>query len=160
MRLVHVVAVKNLNAVVENNMIIFLRRIPANIKKQDIIDFINPLLKGRILQKKGHIENIKILVFRDDEKHTIEYHGLVSIDSDAVARRIIKKLNRKAIKGKHITVREYHHRLWQNDPRNSINKTNEKVVNSRRGNRRRSRLEKRANISIEFSGIESFQQNY
>ncbi len=159
MHLVHAVAVKNLNAVVENNMIIFLRRIPANTKKQDIIDFINPLLKGNIFQKKGHIENIKILVLRGDETHAVEYHGLVTIDSDAVAKRIIK-LNKKIIRGKHITVREYHHRLWQNDPRDNINKKNKKIVNTRQGNRRRSRLYKRADISIEFNGIESFQRKY
>jgi len=159
MHLVHAVAVKNLNAVVENNMIIFLRRIPANTKKQDIIDFINPLLKGSIFQKKGHIENIKILVLRDDETHAVEYHGLVTIDSDAVAKRIIK-LNKKIIRGKHITVREYHHRLWQNDPRINIDKINKKILNARQSNRRRSRLVKRGDVSVEFNSIEIFKRKY
>ena len=87
-------------------MIVFLRRIPANTRKQDIIDFIEPALKGGLLQKAGRIEDIKILVFEDTQTKIMEYHCLVTIDSEDVANRIIKKLNRKAFKGKHIPVRE------------------------------------------------------
>ncbi len=158
MHRVHVEAVKNLNAVVANNMMILLRRIPANTKKGHVVDFIDPFLKGGILQKPGRIENIKILVLKSDEMNGIEYHGIVTIDSDVVAKRLIKKLNGKAIKGKHIVVREYHHRLWQNDPRVNIQEWSEESATTRTANRRRSILKKEGNTSVEFSSLESFHR--
>ena len=62
------VAVRNLSVVVANKMIVFLRRIPANTKKHDIIDFIEPALKSGLLQKSGRIENIKFLIFKDTQQ--------------------------------------------------------------------------------------------
>ena len=85
------VEVSNLSVVVVNKMIVFLRRIPADTKKQEIIAYIKPFLKGRLLQKSGRIEGVKILVLKETQTNTIEYHGLVTIDSDDVARRVIKK---------------------------------------------------------------------
>ena len=140
-------------------MIIFLGRIPANTRKHEVTDFIEPALKGGFFQKSGRIEHIKILVLEDTQAKTIEYHGLVTIDSDAAAKRVIKKLNRKAFKGKHIAVREYHHRLWHNDPRINMHEWNEELVNKRKTDRRRSRIEEDADISDKFSSNDSFHRN-
>ena len=123
-------------------MIVFLRRIPADTRKHEISAFVGPFLKGGgMLQKSGRIEDVKILVIRDTHTNTMEYHGLVTIDSDAVARRVIKKLNRKAFKGKHIAVREYFYRSWHDDPRVNMHEWNEELANKRDGDRRRPRLE-------------------
>jgi hypothetical protein len=122
-------------------MIIILRRISENTEKDEIIDFLTPILKGSLLKRTGHIENIKILTLKDTLNDTIEYHGLVTIDSDAAANRAIKKLNRKVFKNRNVIVREYFHRSWHNDPRVNMHEWNEELENKRKNNRRRSRLE-------------------
>lgn len=150
--------VKNINVVVANKMIIFIRRIPANTRKQDIIDFIEPALKGGLLKKSGHIETIKILIFRDTHTKILEYHCLVTIEPEVVANRVIKKLNRKAFKGKHIAVREYFHRSWHNDPRVNMHEWNEELKNKRQADRRRPRLEVIPDLSNKFSSSQSFHR--
>jgi hypothetical protein len=149
---------RNSSVVVENEMIVFLRRIPANTRKQDIIDFIAPVLKGGLLQKPGRIEDIRTLVFKDNQTKTTEYHGLVTIDSDVAAKRVIKKLNRKAFKGKHIAVREYFYRSWHNDPRVNMDEMNEGLTNKRQGDRRRSKLEAISEVSVDFSSSKDFHR--
>lgn len=151
--------VKNLSVVVVHSMIIFLGRIPANTRKHEITDHITPALKGGLFQKSGRIENIKILVLKDKNTNTLEYHGLVTIDPDAAAKRVIKKLNRKVFKGKHIAVREYHLRSWHNDPRLNMHEYNEELINKRNGDRRRSRIEEDEDISGNFSSNEVFHRN-
>jgi len=143
---------------VVNKMIVFLRRIPADTRKQDLVTYIEPFLKGGMLQKSGRIEGIKILVLKETQTNTMEYHGLVTIDSDAAARRVIKKLNRKAFKGKHIAVREYFYRSWHYDPRINMDKRNEELVNKRQGDRRRPRLEPVVAESAEFGSPSDFHR--
>lgn len=139
-------------------MIIFLRRIPGNTKKHEIIDFINPILKGGLFQKSGHIEQIKILVLKNTQNNILEFHGLVTIDSEQVGKRIIKKLNRKYFKDKPIAVREYHHRTWHNDPRINMHEQNEELVNRRRSDRRRARLEVVEDVPTQFSSNQNFHR--
>jgi hypothetical protein len=152
------VVARNLNVVVVNKMIVFLRRIPANTRKRDVVEFIGPALKGGVLQKSGRIEDIKILVFKDTQTKAMEYHCLVTIDSDTVANRVIKKLNRKTFKGKHIAVREYFHRSWHNDPRINMGQSNEERMNKRQGGRRQQRLEVVTDMSDVFSSSKSFHR--
>jgi len=132
-------------------MIIILRRIPENTKESEIIMFVSPILKGNFLKKTGHIEYIKILTLKDTQRNTIEHHGLVTIDSDAAAKRVIKQLNRKPLKNKNITIREYFYRSWHNDPRVNMGQWNEELENKRKGSRRRARLEIVTEESIKFS---------
>lgn len=151
MHLVRVAVEKNSNDAVENNMIIILRRIPADTNKQDILDYLNPVLKGGVFQKPGYIEGIKILILRDTQNKELEYHALVTIDSDSAASRVIKKLNRKVFLGKHIAVREYFHRSWHNDPRINIAAYSKKLLNKRKGDRRQAKLELVDSVSVKFS---------
>lgn len=117
-------------------MIIILKNIPANTEDEQIEDFIQPALNGGFLSKNGYIEDILILALNDRKTHRVEYYGLVRITPDSVAKRVIKKLNRKKISGKHINVSDYRIRHWQNDPR--INRAKiDKLLDKRRGERRR-----------------------
>jgi len=143
---------------VVNKMIVFLRRVPANTRKKDIVAFIGPVLKGGVLQKSGRIEDIKMLVFKNAETKTKEFHCLVTIDSDTVANRVIKKLNRKVFKGKHIAVREYFHRSWHNDSRINMDQCNEELMDKRQGSRRQQRLEVVTDMSDIFSSSENFHR--
>ncbi len=118
-------------------MIIFLRRINASTNKSQIIGFIEPNLNGGFFHKSGKIQNVKIMILKDAQNNNLEYHGLVTINSDAVAKRIIKKLNRKVLNGKAIMVREFQFRSWQNDPRINMHELNEEIFDKRKGSRRR-----------------------
>jgi len=135
-------------------MLILLRRIPQNTNEQDIIDFLEPALKGGLFKKTGHIESIQILVLKDTQRKTIEFHGLVSIDSEAAANRVIKDLNKTTFKNKPILVREYFHRSWHNDPRINMRQWNEELVDKRKSSRRRPRLEVVTKESLTFSDSE------
>lgn len=117
-------------------MIVFFRRIPEQTNSQDIIDLVEPIVTGRIYQKSGYIEDIKFLTLKDTQTKALEFHALVSIDSDIAAERVIKKLNRKLFNGKHIAVREYHYRNWHNDPRINMHEWNEELANKRKLERR------------------------
>ncbi len=98
-------------------MIVFLQRIPQEARIEDIIDFIQPVLKGGMFKKSGQIAKIEIVILKDSVANKMEYHAQVTIEPDAVAGRVIAQLNRKPILGKHIAVREFVYRLWKNDRR-------------------------------------------
>ena len=159
MHLAPVAAERNINDAAVNKMIVFLRRIPANTKKHEISDYLEPILKGGLLQKSGRIENIKILVMKDTQTNALEFHGLVKIDLESAAQRVIKKLNRKVFKGKNIAVREYFYRTWHNDPRMNMHEWNEELANKRKGDRRRTRLEVEADLTNSFTTNENFHRS-
>jgi hypothetical protein len=98
-------------------MIIILKNIPAKIQKQDIKNFIMPIVKGGWFSKRGQINSIVILAQKNIRTHIIEYHCLVGIHPNVVAERVIKKLHRKIIAGKYIAISEYKIRDWHNDKR-------------------------------------------
>jgi len=132
-------------------MILILRRIPQNTTKREIVDFLAPVLKGGFFKKSGHIDNVNILVLKDNRRNTIEYHGIATIDSDIAASRAIKRLNRTEFKNRTILVREYFYRSWHNDPRVNMHQWNEELADKRKANRRRARLEVVTEESIKFS---------
>ena len=138
-------------------MNIFLRRIPANTKHQEISDFIAPALKGSFLQKTGRIVRIEILVLQDTRAGTIEYHGLVTLDSQESVSRVVKKLKNQRLNGRLVTVRPYFHRSWYNDPRQLHPQPDPSIVERRKGDRRRGKhLEVIKNASDRFSSEDDF----
>jgi len=136
-------------------MIIILKNIPANTQTKEIEEFIWPAVKGGFLSKSGEIESIQIKGQRDIQLNLTEFHALVRIEPNAVAVRVIKKLNRKPFKGKHTAIDEFHHRNWHNDRRTDAQQT---VKDRRHADRRRSHLEMIENISHLFSGQKSFHR--
>lgn len=135
-------------------MIIILKKIPANTNNMQIKEFIKPALKGGVFSKSGRIDNISFLVKKNIKTQHVEYHALVTIMPDSVARRVIKKLNGKRINGKHIVVNEYRHRSWHNDPR--INPIVTMYHDRRKGDRRCDSVEvgqkTMEDFSVLFSG--------
>lgn len=139
-------------------MIIILKNIPGTTKAYEIEKFIQPGLKGGLFRRTGHIESIFIQALKDTRFNSVEYHGLIRVIPDPVAKRVIKALNGKQLRGKRIAVNEYHIRIWRNDRRSNsqINKFNER----REGDRRRYYLEKIENISLEFSSESGFHRKF
>ncbi len=158
MHLVLVVVVKNLSVVVASKMIIILKRIPENTKKIDIIEYLSPVIKGKIFQKTGVIEKVQIQALKDPQSHSIEFHGIVTINSDEAANRVIKKFNRKVFKGKNIAISEYHNRSWRNDRRINSPNDDEDLKSKRKFDRRRSDLKRKNTSVVSYTSHESFHR--
>jgi hypothetical protein len=136
-------------------MIIILKNIPANTQNKEIEEFIWPAVKGGFFCKSGKIESVQIKGQRDIQLNLAEFHALVRIEPDAVAMRVIKKLNRKLFKGRHTAIDEFHYRDWHNDRRSDAQQT---ASDRRHADRRRYHLEVIEDISRLFNGIKSFHR--
>ncbi len=137
-------------------MIVILKRIPENTQKVDIIDYLSPVIKGKVFQKPGVIERVQIKALKDPQTHTIEFYGLVVIDSDEVADRVIKKFNRKVFKGKNIAVTKFHTRSWQNDRRILLDLPDKDFKSRRVVDRRRFALKEKKTEAVSYTSQENF----
>ena len=140
-------------------MIIIIGKISAKTRKQDLINFVHPTIKGNFFQKPGQLTYVKVVTHIDKLSEKIHYYGMILIPSDIVAERVIRKLNKKRLLGALVTVRKYHSRSWRNDPRVNNAQFNNELKNMRKGDRRQSSLEERKQTTIEFTGHKSFSRN-
>ena len=88
-------------------------------------------------------------------------YGIVSIDSDRLAKKAIKKLNYKKIHGHMVVIREFHHRASQNDKR-ALNWRMKGWENEERRSRER-RLKRKVVKNLddyEISGLSGFSRKY
>ena len=110
-------------------------------------------------RKNCQIVDLKITRFKNLALNTEEVHGLVRIEPDSSALRIIKRLNRKPILGKRINVRQFHNRAWQNDSRSTTK--NHTHGNRRKNDRRRSTLvETKQKYAIHTNGLKEFHKTH
>ncbi len=98
-------------------MNVILKRIGETTTVPDIEGFIEPALRGGLLKRPGRIERLRIERLQQPGSSHVEYDAVVRIESDAVAQRVIKTLNRKRCNGKLIDVCEYHLRHREDDRR-------------------------------------------
>lgn len=96
-----------------------------------------PALKGRFFGKSTRILNIEILAFRDVRTESIEYHGLVILDTDSTIPSIIDRLKKRRLNGRNVLIRPYQHRNWSNDPRQRQIEADAGYIEKRKGDRRR-----------------------
>jgi len=115
-------------------MIIFIRNIPFDTKKEDIAGFINSS------SVQISIEDIVIFWIPNVDASTLEQHGLVWISPKEAGARVIKRLNGSLFKGKSVTVREYINRSADNDPRKNHPDTAINFKEQRISDRRRHSL--------------------
>ncbi|QPK62247.1 DUF3240 family protein [Methylomonas sp. LL1] len=143
-------------------MNIFLRRIPANTKHIEISDFVKPALKNGFFRKPGRILNIEILALRDTRLDSIEYHGLVTLDSEWSVNQAVNVLKSRRLNGRYVMVRPYYHRSWNNDPRqNQLEVDNHAILEKRHGDRRRgNHLEVIKNISDHYNTEADFVNTF
>lgn len=138
-------------------MNIFLRRIPANTKHVEISEFVSPVLKNGFFRKSGRVVNVEILALQDTRIGTIEYHGLVTLDSEVAVQKAVRGLKNRRLNGRLVVVRPYYHRSWYNDPRQQQGTTNENFLEKRKGDRRRGRyLQIIKNVSDRFNSEDDF----
>lgn len=98
-------------------MIVFIKNIPSDTVRSQIVDFVKPAVKRGLFRKSGAITDVTFLKLRDKRINLMEYHALVSIEPETAALRAIKKLHGQTLNGKRMTVRQYHKRSWHNDKR-------------------------------------------
>lgn len=136
-------------------MIIFLRKIPADTKLGELVDFVTPALKGNLFRKPGKIVKVDILSLHDIRLNVMEFHGLVTIEPESAGFRAIKLLKGRRFKDRLVIVRQYFQRSWQNDNRQNYQQTD--VVEKRKTDRRRGKdLEIIKDISEQFSSTGDF----
>lgn len=125
-------------------MLVFFKNVPPTTNKTDLIGFIKPAIKRnffyRFFSLPGAIVDITLLSLLDQEKNMVNVHGVVTIMPDDVASLVIKQLDRKVVNGRRITVREYHLRSDQNDPRKNSSNVPQSVIDQRIGDRRQFEL--------------------
>jgi hypothetical protein len=119
-------------------MLLILKRISPTTLVPDIERFFQPTVKGGLLSRKGRIDSIKIQLLKPPAGDKFELNALVEVEPDAVARRVMRELNRKPLNGKHINIDEFHFRNRDNDRRMS---RYQNVLNRRRTDRRRLGME-------------------
>lgn len=137
-------------------MILFLRKIPANTKLAEISAFVAPALKGGLFRKSGRIVKIEILALHDIRLNAHEFHGLVTVEPDSAGLRAIKLLKGRRFKDKLIIVRQYVHRSWHNDPRQSHKRFNIGEEQRKADRRRGKYLEVISDLSEKFSSTGDF----
>lgn len=138
-------------------MNIFLRRIPANTKHAEISEFVYPALKRGFFRESGRIIDVEILALQDTRIGTIEYHGLVTLDSDDSVQKAVRGLKSRRFNGRLVVVRPYYHRSWSNDSRQQQNTVNESFLEKRKGDRRRGKyLQIIKNVSDRFNSEDDF----
>lgn len=130
-----------------------MQNIPTNTRKKEIENFIRPIIKGDFFSRSGRIESIQIKGQRDTRFNTLEFHALVRVVPDAVAMKVVKKLNRRLFKSKHTAVNEFHYRNWRNDRRQPAS---DRLL----ADRRRAHLEVIEDISERFSSKKSFHRKH
>lgn len=134
-------------------MLIFIRNIPADYASSDVRSFIESALKPGYLQNSGYIDYCDVMVIYDRLQCSVEYHGLVKVDSKATGQRVIKLLNGAKIAGQSMEVREY---LERQSPRvNHVDGKPENLITIVRGERRRAeRVRINSYIGYEYIEIE------
>lgn len=138
-------------------MNLFLRRIPASTKHAEISEFVYPALKRGFFRESGRIINVEILALQDTRVGTIEYHGLVTLDSDDSVQNAVRRLKNRRLNGRLVLVRPYYHRSWSNDPRQPLNTDTETFFEKRKGDRRRGKyLQIIKNVSDRFNSEDDF----
>lgn len=116
-------------------MYLILKRISETTRIPDIERFLKPALAQGMFTKGGYVESLTIKMIQSRDSDVAEYHAIVNIQPDAVAKRVAKTLNRKRCHGKPINVAIYRFRYRHEDRRSILDEV--RLQNLRKGERRR-----------------------
>ena len=98
-------------------MMVLLKNIPIGTNHNEIKSFIQPAMNGGLLKAKGNLSKLEILALNDKNTKQVEYHAVAQIEPEKAALRAIQTLNGLTLRGKPITVRQFHVRDPKNDRR-------------------------------------------
>jgi len=148
-------------------MYIFVRRIPEGVSRRELTRFVDKATSSfwRRLPFVTHpqVEKCEILRIEDLETHSVEYHGLISVQPAKAALSLINRLNGERLHGKAVEVRKYYRRSSYKDRRRRYADGDELSFDDRRHkDRRRPRLRIRTirRPQIEIEGLADFSRTY
>ncbi len=93
-------------------MKIFFPHIPTPIRNQELRNLVDKAMDGIRLNpfgRRGRVGACVILEIHDPDLATCEYHGLVEVVPELVARRLVGRLKNQLFKGCQL-----HPRVWVN----------------------------------------------
>jgi hypothetical protein len=99
------------------SMMVFLRNVPPDVTLAEIMDFLDPAVRGGIFRRGGEVVSVNLLEVKVFRPPATEYHAIAHIKPDAVALRVIKTLHAQMFRGRRIALHEYTVRNWRNDRR-------------------------------------------
>ena len=88
-------------------MKVILKYVPQNTTSKQIFHFLKPTLNGGLFSKFGKIKSISVLAHKHRLSQAVDFHVIVDIQPDEVAKRVVHKLHKKQLNGRHIDVMEY-----------------------------------------------------
>jgi hypothetical protein len=98
-------------------MIVFLRRVPKDLSLAELLEFLEPALKGGLFRPAGEVGSAHLLEMRAVQTQEPEYHAVVHIKPDEAAERVIRKLHGQMLRGRRVALHEYVVRNWRNERR-------------------------------------------
>lgn len=116
-------------------MIIFIRSIGMEATHIDILDFIESGITAPELEGSDFIGDVEIMQLKDSMTNKFGFHGLIAVEPDNLATKVIDTLNNTNLLERLVTLREYVQRDKKNDPRLKYRPTaavNEKRLSDRR----------------------------
>ena len=144
-------------------MHILLPNIPASTSFRELSSFIEYALKKDLFnpfRSTGHIEDIEIMVLKDNNINLLEYHALINIEPNAAAKRLIKSIRMRFLKGKKVIARRYYPRDWHNDKRLPSENTLANKNNRRKTDRRRYDIEILNDMDKSFRGLNHMRNQH
>ena len=125
---------------------IFIRNIPADATVKHLREFVESgfAWRPRFLNwlRRHRVVGIRVITLVDPDTKETHVYGLATIEPESGAEKIIKRLNRKLLKGRRTAVRRYCKRSRLNDRRLMQSAETELLYKDRRyGDRRKRSLE-------------------
>jgi hypothetical protein len=111
------------------------------------------------LRGKVRVVATDILTIIDKATKEAEFHGLVTLEPDSIAEKMINRLNLRHFKGRRVAVRRYHVRDPHNDRRKRQDEaTTLKFKDQRFRDRRRVQLEIMDEKTVRTRGLHNFSR--
>jgi len=121
-------------------VIIFIRNIGMDAGHIDILDFIESGMTSTDFVDKEFIGDIEIMQLKDPMTNKFEFHGLITVEPEILALKLIDELNNTLLLNNAVKLREFVTRDKVNDPRLKYRPVSE-AKEKRKADRRRSDLD-------------------
>jgi len=91
-------------------MQIIILGISEHTTEESVREFIGDNVMAGWLMAPAEIDDYSTIVVRDALTDVIEYYGLVTINNDAIAKKVISKCNSQRLNGILVVVRQFFER--------------------------------------------------
>ncbi len=138
---------------------LFIKNIPTDTNPKELKEFTESAFdwQSGLLRwlRKHQVVGVKVLTLMDGDTKLTECHGLVTVEPNVAAEKIIRRLNLKPFRGHRVAVRRYYKRSLHDRRRNQRETLELQFQDQRKGDRRRKKLE---DVTLRLSGVEAFSR--